>query len=95
MNHGNYNPTPPMYYRSFSRCLAVLCVFAMVFPLQSLAQGQVEGRVIDEETRKPVVQANLIFRQNSETQGTATNEEGRFRLPLAPGEYTVDVESVR
>ncbi len=51
--------------------------------------------MIDEETQEPVAQANMIFRQDSETQGTATDARGRFQITLAPGEYTVEVSALR
>ncbi|MFB6278620.1 MAG: TonB-dependent receptor domain-containing protein [Salinibacter sp.] len=59
-----------------------------------MAQSHVEGRVIDEETREPVARANLIFRQDSGTHGTATDERGRFQITLAPGAYTVEVSAL-
>lgn len=94
VNHGIYNHTPPMDNRSFWHCLAVLWICATVLPLQSAAQSRVEGRVIDADTREPVAQANMIFRQDRETEGTATDARGRFQITLAPGEYTVEVSAL-
>jgi len=94
VNHGIYNRIPAMSNRFFWHCLAVLCMYATVLPPQSGAQSRVEGRVINEETQEPVAQANMIFGQNGETTGTATNAKGRFQITLAPGQYTVEVSAL-
>jgi len=83
-----------MCVRSFWHGVAVLCLLATFLPHQSAAQGRVEGRVLDEETREPVEQANVIFRRDGATQGTVTDSTGRFQIVLAPGAYTAEVSAL-
>jgi len=74
--------------------LAAVCLTAAILPLRASAQSRVEGRVIDEETQGPVVQANVVFRHDEETHGTSTDSLGRFQIELVPGVYTVEVSAL-
>jgi len=49
--------------------------------------------VVEDESEAPVERANLLFRGEETTDGTSTDSTGRFRISLAPGEYTVEVSA--
>lgn len=53
------------------------------------AQKVLQGRVIDEQTNKPVEFASVYL--NNTTNGTHTNDKGEFRLAVGAGTYEVVV----
>jgi hypothetical protein len=65
----------------------LLLVLALVSPLASAQnRGVVVGRVVDAETGKPLEFVNVFLA--STTRGTATGENGRYRLTgIGPGVY--------
>ena len=83
-----------MSYRSFWHCLAVLCLLITFLPLDASAQSRVRGRVVEDGSQTPIARANVLFRRGDATQGTSTNENGRFQIALDPGEYTVEVSGL-
>lgn len=83
-----------MPHRAFWHCLAVLCLLTIVLPLLASAQDRVRGRVLDDETQKPIERANVLFRAGEETRGTSTDASGRFQIELAAGTYTVEVSAL-
>jgi len=56
-------------------------LFAAVLPLCGIAQGPVEGRVVDAATAQPLPFCNVGVA--GATVGTLTNAEGRFRIDAA------------
>jgi len=83
-----------MCSRPFWYGMAVLCLLLSFLPRPGGAQHRIEGRVIDEETREPIGQANVIFRRDGQTTGTATDSLGRFRVLLPPGDHTAEVSAL-
>jgi len=81
-----------MSFRPFWHGVAVLCLLAIILPHEARAQS-VRGRVVEAESEAPIEQANLLFRGEETTDGTSTDATGRFRISLAPGEYTVEVSA--
>lgn len=69
----------------------ILCLF---FPLITLAQnGIITGKVTATDGKTPIPQAN-VFLSNT-TSGSATTEDGTFRLSgLKPGQYTLVVSII-
>jgi hypothetical protein len=67
-----------------------LILVCLLFPVIALAQIDVTGRIIREDTKTPVAGAN-VFLSNS-SFGGATNNNGTFELHnVRPGEYTLVV----
>ncbi|MFO7790953.1 MAG: DUF5686 family protein [Bacteroidales bacterium] len=56
----------------------VLLVF-LLFPVITLAQDALKGRITDAETGKPLAFVNVIY--NDERQGTTTDLDGYFNIP--------------
>ncbi|PSQ70839.1 MAG: hypothetical protein BRD26_04170 [Bacteroidetes bacterium QH_1_64_81] len=83
-----------MYDRYVGHCLAVLCLFATILPVQSSAQSSLRGRVMDTETQTPIERANVLVRHEDDTQGTSTDADGRFQISLDPGTYTIEVSAL-
>jgi iron complex outermembrane receptor protein len=74
--------------------LAVLSLFTTFLPLDASAQGRVEGRVLDEETREPLARVNVVLRNERERRGTSTDSSGRFRLQVPVGTYQLEVSAL-
>lgn len=58
------------------------------------SQGTLTGRIIDEDTKEPIISANVIVLQNGEQigKGAAANIDGEFRIsPLEGGKYDIQV----
>lgn len=69
-----------------SFCLALVCLLTATIVS---AQYTVKGRIIDSTSQQPLVGAS-VYAQNT-TQGTVTNSEGYFSLPLKQGGYELAV----
>jgi len=65
----------------------VIAVLSSTFSAFAQELVIVKGRVLDNETQKPVVSANVIVR--GEKKGTITDSTGSFRLELAAREKHV------
>jgi hypothetical protein len=53
-------------------------------------RGRLAGRVIDAETRKPVVSANVMLKSSSYENGTCTDLDGKYlMIGVHPGIYKV------
>lgn len=66
------------------RLLSILALFSL--PALALAQGRIEGTVVDARTREPLIGVNVIIVDSD--RGVATGADGRFVLTgLAPGSY--------
>ena len=74
--------------------LAVLFLFTTFLPLTASAQGHVEGRVLDEETREPLARVNVVLQNERERRGTSTDSSGRFRLQVPAGTYQLEVSAL-
>lgn len=59
---------------------SLLWSMAVLLPLLTAAQGTVIARVVDADTRMPLPYATVLLKGTS--QGTITNKEGWFSLPL-------------
>lgn len=55
-------------------------------------QGTIAGRVVDEETGRPLADAQVYVRGGG--AGVLSNAQGAFRIPSAPGLNTVVVELI-
>jgi len=66
-----------------------LILLCLLFPAITWAQGQtISGRVIRDDTKNPVVGAN-VFLDNS-SYGTSTGADGTFKINnVRPGQYTI------
>ena len=51
-------------------------------------KGIVSGQVIDSETNQPLIAANIYLKDDI-TTGTTTDINGKYRLSLPPGNYTL------
>lgn len=66
--------------------LFINCV--LVFARPTLQEGHLTGRIFEDNTRSPIVGANILIK-NSKT-GTTTNGNGNFQFKsLAPGNYNL------
>ncbi len=64
---------------------AILSISFLFITLTALAQGSVNGHVIDAETRQPLEGAS-VFAQNT-TIGAVTKNDGSFKLSFNKGGY--------
>ena len=59
------------------------------------AQGEIQGKVVDQESKIPYAFANVYVKVGSRIIGSQTDLDGRFVLkPLQPGVYNVHVTSI-
>ncbi|MEO6719141.1 MAG: TonB-dependent receptor [Ferruginibacter sp.] len=67
-------------------CSALFLIF---ISLQSISQNKfnVQGRVIDFDTRQPLKNVSVIFRQTK--IGTVTNDSGYFSIPVYTPKFTI------
>jgi len=69
----------------------------LIVPNILLAQNKtvsITGTVIDGTTQEPVEQANIRIMNVTDStyvNGTATNQEGKFNIKIAPGNYLIGV----
>lgn len=72
------------------RHIAFHAVLLAVTVLPALAQGRLEGRVVDADLNEPLIGVNVIVVGTS--FGAATDLEGRYRIDdLRPGEYSIQI----
>ena len=64
-------------------CVCLLCLSLFLAGTPVWAQQSVTGRVVDDRTGEPVPYATVYV---SQSNGTLTNEEGRFQLTLEPAD---------
>ena len=64
-------------------CVCLLCLSLFLAGTPAWAQQSVTGRVVDDRTGEPVPYATVYV---SQSNGTLTNEEGRFQLTLEPAD---------
>ena len=70
--------------------MIILSSVLMVYSAQAQGSGSLRGRVIDKETREPLVGASIIIENTS--LGIATDINGKFYLPIVPvGKWIVKV----
>ena len=66
-----------------------------MFPsLDASAQGRIDGRVLDEETREPVARVNVVVQNEDERRGTSTDSSGAFGLRVPPGTYRLEASAL-
>nr|WKN37610.1 TonB-dependent receptor [Tunicatimonas sp. TK19036] len=72
----------------------LICLSLLGLSFQLMAQtGSVEGTVLDDETREPLVGANVVL--EGTTTGTMTDIDGKFMLEdLSAGKQTLNVSFV-
>ncbi len=54
--------------------------------------GQLTGKVVDQETGEELIGATIIVKETG--QGAVTDLNGYFRIPLNPGNYTIEISYV-
>ncbi len=59
----------------------ILCFIILIPFVQLLAQVQIYGRIVDEETQVPVVYANVFFESN-QGRGAISNQLGAFLIHI-------------
>ena len=68
--------------------LVLSLLFFLITSAGGQTTGKFSGKVIDEETKTPLVGANIVVQGTS--QGAATDEEGYFFIiNIKPGTYQV------
>jgi len=95
----------PMQLRRLSIALAVLIMCAGFLPgqTQSGSQTGIEGVITIDPTRPGPVRADapssplantafMVESQKGEITSFTTDDQGRFRIPLAPGHYKVSLK---
>src|SRR4029453_5648519 len=96
----------PMRLRRFSIALAGLIMFAVFLQGQTRAGSEtgIEGvltispikagpvRADDPSSRPLVNTAFMVENQKGEVTSFTTDDQGRFRMPLAPGHYKVSLK---
>lgn len=67
------------------------------FEVIPAGSGKIRGRVVEIESRKPIVNAKFRFMLdgNKYTQYAITDEEGVFMISIEPGEYYIVGEEVK
>jgi len=81
----------PSYKKKTMRTICLL-LFVICFssPLAAQNYGEIHGTVIDKETGETMPGVNISTEIGGVLRGTATDENGRFRLkPLLPGKYAL------
>jgi hypothetical protein len=64
-----------------------------IIPFKTKTYGKISGRVIDADTRQPLVGVNIIV--TGTMTGSASDSEGRFLIPkLHPGVYSLMVSMI-
>ena len=61
-------------------------------PLTALAQNEIAGHVFDQETKEPLVGANVVFSRSME--GTVTNINGGFSIPRSTAGDTLIISYI-
>ena len=81
---------------SLRRTLAVAFATLAVTTTAAAQNGTITGRVTDVDGGRPVVGATVraLTATGSTAAGAMTNDEGQYRLSVAPGTYTVSVRRV-
>ncbi len=69
---------------------ALLLTLAIT-PALLAQQGAVAGRVTDSETGEALSQAQIQVLGGGRSTGGLTDDQGRYRIPVAPGSYSVAV----
>jgi len=69
----------------------IFCVL-ISFPASAQDLYVLEGRVIDEQTRRPLPSANIWIKNTS--RGTISNRDGEFQLPIQRGDHAVIVSYI-
>jgi hypothetical protein len=84
--------------------LLIVCAVFLPRPMQSGSETGIEGVITisptragpvraDEPSSKPLPNATFAVKnQSGEVASFTTDQEGRFRLPLAPGHYKVSLK---
>jgi iron complex outermembrane receptor protein len=74
--------------RIFSSLVALTAFGAAPLAAQ---EGTVAGRVVDEETGQPLgaAQVQVLGAEGEQASGVLSENDGRFRIRLAPGSYSV------
>jgi hypothetical protein len=75
-----------------------LVFVASLFPL-ALAQttGNISGKLIDGETKEPIIQANIRVLQQKDSvmlTGKVSDENGLFSIPIKTGDYIVHISYI-
>ena len=83
---------------TYTRTIPILIIFSLLFGLTHFCQGSTEisGRVIDKETRQPILGAVVKFESDGHVLAeTVTDKEGTFRLIHdIQGEKQIQVSSI-
>ena len=70
-----------------------IILFMLVAGMLFAQNGQIEGRIIDQDTGEPLIGANVML--EGEGIGTAADITGRYHMPSVPeGVYTVRAEYI-
>lgn len=80
-----------------SQEVSALLLLLMLLPLTAFAQedGQVEGRLIEAETSRPLVGATVVLQADDADHGTTTDADGYFSLEgVAPGLYELEARMI-
>ncbi|MBL4655866.1 MAG: carboxypeptidase-like regulatory domain-containing protein, partial [Bacteroidia bacterium] len=56
-------------------------ILLILLPILSCAQDKIKGILLDDETNEPLIGASVIIKGT--TQGTTTNEDGKFELEVS------------
>jgi len=67
--------------------LAFLIIIFSATSLTARGNGKVTGKIIDAETRKPLVAVNVSVDRRS---GTISDNDGKFSLSLTPGKHILE-----
>jgi hypothetical protein len=74
--------------------LAMLCLISTSLLAQKLNQN-IRGKVIDNDSRQPLIGVNLILLGSDPLIGTATNNSGEFKFNKLPlGRYNIQVQYI-
>ena len=74
--------------------LLLMGLGAGVLPAQAQSEASLQGYVLEQETKMPVPQANVILRRDGDTWGTSTDTTGQFAISAPAGEYRLEWTAV-
>ena len=58
--------------------LLIVIILAGLAPFQSMRAQGVEGRILDQKTKRPLAFVNVVYKENG--QGTVSNIDGEFSI---------------
>ncbi|SFE48471.1 iron complex outermembrane recepter protein [Thermoflexibacter ruber] len=73
--------------KGITKISCLMALFFLFFTFSAYAQFSISGKVISEEDKQSMPAVNILIKGTS--KGTVTDAEGKYKLEVAKGEYTL------